>query len=417
MNLFAKYNRILLLVLLAGLLAVGTLFYQALNYTLNRKIDENLSEELMEVYDYTHVKNIAPAPPDDPNLVIEYKPAGKALKKQQSGDTTFYNPKKKITEYARYLKADVVIQGRPLHVLFLNSKAAQARQVQLIFWAIIIPVIILCGLLALLNRYLLLKLWMPFYQVLNQIKGFNIKHGNFNAVETDINEFKQLNDAVRQMTVQIEDDFKEIKLFTENASHEMMTPIAIINSKLDTLLQSKTLAENDSQALLDLYKATTRLSKINQSLLLLVKIDHNLLGEKEELNPAELIRQKIDNFQELISQRNIHVYCNFDGTTILGNKYQFDILLNNLFSNAIRHNKPGGEIHISVKNGLLNFENTGNAKALSESQIFERFYKDPQSDGVGLGLAILKQICIKQGYSLRYYFRLHMHGFELQLAH
>lgn len=417
MNLFAKYNRILLLVLFTGLLAVGILFYQALTYTLNGKIDENLSEELMEVYDYTHIKNIAPAPPEDPNLVIEYKPATKALKKQQAGDTTFYNPKKKVTEYARYLKADVVIQGRPLHVLFLNSKAAQARQVQLIFWAIIIPVIILCGLLALLNRYLLLKLWMPFYQVLNQIKGFNIKHGNFTAVKTDINEFKQLNDAVRQMTVQIEDDFKEIKLFTENASHEMMTPIAIINSKLDTLLQSRTLAENDSQALLDLYKATTRLSKINQSLLLLVKIDHNLLGEKEELNPAELISQKIDNFQELISQRNIHVYCNFDGTTISGNKYQFDILLNNLFSNAIRHNKPGGEIHISVKNGLLNFENTGNASALSESQIFERFYKDPQSDGVGLGLAILKQICIKQGYSLRYYFRLPMHGFELQLAH
>jgi len=151
-------------------------------------------------------------------------------------------------------------------------------------------------------------------------------------------------------------------------------------------------------------------------LLLLVKIDHNLLGEKEKLNPAELIRQKTDNFQELISQRNIHVHCSCDGTTVSGNKYQFDILLNNLFSNAIRHNKLGGEIRISVKNGLLNFENTGNTNALSESQIFERFYKDPQSDGVGLGLAILKQICIKQGYSLRYYFRLPMHGFELQLG-
>ncbi len=417
MNLFAKYNRILLLVLLTGLVAVGILFYQALTYTLNGKIDENLTEELMEVNDYAHVKNIAPAPPDEPNLVIEYKKANKALKQQLSGDTTFYNPKKKVNEYARYLKADVVIQGQPLHVLILNSKAEQARQVQLIFWAIIIPVIFLCGLLALLNRYLLLKLWSPFYEVLKQIKDFNVKHGNYAVIDTDISEFKQLNEAVKQMTVQIEDDFKEIKLFTENASHEMMTPIAIINSKLDTLLQSHTLAENDSQALLDLYKATTRLNKINQSLLLLVKIDHNLLGEKEELNPAELIKQKIDNFQELISQRNIQVHCDFDGTTISGNKYQFDILLNNLFSNAIRHNKPGGEIHISVKNGLLNFENTGNTNALSESQIFERFYKDPQSDGVGLGLAILKQICIKQGYSLRYYFRLPMHGFELELGH
>ncbi len=417
MNLFAKYNRILLLALVTGLLAVGILFYQALNYTLNGKIEENLHEELTEVKDYTHVKNIVPAPSEDLNLVIEYSPAKTISNKKTIGDTTFYNPRKRQTEYARYLKADVEINGKPTHVLIFNSKDAQTRRVQLIFWAIIIPVIILCGLLALLNRYLLLKLWLPFHQILNQIKGFNIKRGNYQAINTDINEFKQLNDAVRQMTVQIEDDFKEIKLFTENASHEMMTPIAIINSKLDTLLQSKTLAENDSQALLDLYKATTRLSKINQSLLLLVKIDHNLLGEKEELNPAELIKQKIDNFQELISQRNIQVHCDFDGTTISGNKYQFDILLNNLFSNAIRHNKPGGEIHISVKNGLLNFENTGNADALSESQIFERFYKDPQSDGVGLGLAILKQICIKQGYSLRYYFRLPMHGFELQLAH
>jgi signal transduction histidine kinase len=416
MNLFSKYNRILLLVLITGLVAVGTLFYQALNYTLNGKIEENLREELMEVKDYTHLRNITPAPSEDLNLVIEYAPAKIVSKKQRVGDTTFYNPRKKQIEYARFLKADVVINGKPTHVAILNSKDAQTRRVQLIFWTIIIPVVIICGLLALLNRYLLLRLWSPFYQVLTQIKGFNVKHGNYAAIETDINEFKQLNEAVRQMTMQIEDDFKEIKLFTENASHEMMTPIAIINSKLDTLLQSRTLVENDSQALLDLYKATTRLSKINQSLLLLVKIDHNLLGEKEQINPAELIRQKIDNFQELISQRNIHVHCSCDGTTVSGNKYQFDILLNNLFSNAIRHNKPGGEIRISVKNGLLNFENTGNNNALSESQIFERFYKDPQSDGVGLGLAILKQICIKQGYSLRYYFRLPMHGFELQLG-
>ncbi len=414
MNLFSKYNRVLLVVLLIGLLSVGILFYNALNYTLNSKIDENLREELMEVKDYLHVKNIFPAPPEDLDLVIEYKQAKETSAVLVSGDTTFYNPRKEQKESARYLKADLLLDNKPFHVLILNSKATQSRQMQIVFLAIIIPVVILFGLMALFNRYLLLKLWSPFYQTLKQIKSFNIKKGGYKSVKTDIHEFRQLDEALKQMTTQIQDDFKEIKLFTENASHEMMTPIAIINSKLDTLLQSGTLAENDSKALLDLYKATNRLNKINQSLLLLVKIDHDLLGEKEQLRPAELIRQKVNNFQELISQRHIQVTCNLDDTTVLSNKYQFDILLNNLFSNAIRHNRNGGEIHITLKEGELYFENTGNKNELPENQIFERFYKDPKSDGVGLGLAILKQICIKQGYSLNYYFRLPMHGFLLK---
>ncbi|MDT3400970.1 sensor histidine kinase [Mucilaginibacter terrae] len=416
MNLFTKYNRLLLAVLLVGLLSIGFLFYNALNYTLNSKIDENLREELIEAMDYQHVKNIFPAPPEDVDLVIEYKPALKVSRKQYSGDTTFYNPRKKQTEFARYLKADIIFGKSPFHVIILNSKAAQSRQVQIVFWAIIIPVVILFGLLAIFNRYLLMKLWLPFYDILNQIKSFNIMKASYKALKTNISEFQQLDEALQQMTGQIEDDFREIKLFTENASHEMMTPIAIINSKLDTLLQSGTLAENDSNALLDLYKATNRLNKINQSLLLLVKIDHELLGEKVLLKPAELIEQKKDNFKELIDERHIKITCLTDDTTILGNKYQFDILLSNLFSNAIRHNINGGEIRIELKEGELRFENTGSKGELPQGQIFERFYKDPQSDGVGLGLSILKQICIKQGFSLQYTYRPFFHCFEVKFS-
>lgn len=413
MKLFAKYNRILLLLLLAGLLAIGTSFYYTLSYFLNAKIDEGLREELMEVNDYMHVKNITPAPSDDDNLVVEYKPALRASGKRFYKDTTFYNPRKKITENARYLKTSIVINNKPVQVLILNSKSAQSREVQWIFAAIIIPVIIIFGLLALINRYLLLKLWSPFDQILKHIRALDLNHGSYKDTVTDVEEFRQLNESVKQMTRRIEGDFREVKLFTENASHEMMTPLAIINSKLDTLLQSDTLAEKDSRALRDLYKATTRLNKINQSLLLLVKIDHDLLGEQEWLDLSKLIGQKIENFQELILQRNLSLSFDTDHCRIMGNKYLIDILLNNLFSNAIRHNVEGGQISIKVSHGLLSFENTGLPTPLAEAHIFERFYKDPSSEGIGLGLAIMKQICNKQDCTLRYYFKSPMHGFDI----
>ncbi|WP_449436840.1 ATP-binding protein [Pedobacter steynii] len=99
--------------------------------------------------------------------------------------------------------------------------------------------------------------------------------------------------------------------------------------------------------------------------------------------------------------------------TIYANRSLIEIIVNNLFSNAIRHNYDGGSIQISLFEDSLIFSNTSTQTGLHPVKIFERFYKDNTSDGTGLGLAILKQVCLRQHYQLSYHYEQKQHQFKI----
>lgn len=193
----------------------------------------------------------------------------------------------------------------------------------------------------------------------------------------------------------------------------MMTPLAIINSKLDTMLQSDRLGKEESETLADLYKATSRLTKLNQSLLLLVKIDNNLINNQEDIDISALIVERLFYFQELVQNRNLSVITTLNPVTLKTNGHLMEILLNNLLSNAIRHNYERGNIEINLSTDGITIKNTGGVQPLDEDRIFERFYKDGSSEGTGLGLSILKQICSRQHYGLKYTYTKNLHCFHI----
>ena len=413
MKLFSQYNRILLLVGSVGLLAIGFLFYKTLSYYLNKQIDNYLLEELLEVQDYDHAMNIHPAPILFKDLVIESKKISKVREGKVFGDTIFFNPKKQISESARYLKTDVNLKDGPYNVLIITSKVENQNQVRTIFLIIIIPVLFLLLLLLIINRILMRRIWDPFRQLLDNINSFNLnKKRPYEAISTPIEEFQELNKAILSISMKVRSDFQEIKLFTENASHEMMTPLAVINAKLDTLLQSNTLRKEESEILIDLYRATSRLTKLNQSLLLLVKIDNDMMGERESVDFRDLIEESIVYFKELIQKRKLSVVKNLHSVTLYGNRQLFEIMINNLFSNAIRHNYEVGRIDITLNMENLTFKNTGDQTELNSSA-FDRFYKGETSDGTGLGLSILKQISAKHGFKISYEYEDGEHCFKV----
>lgn len=82
-------------------------------------------------------------------------------------------------------------------------------------------------------------------------------------------------------------------------------------------------------------------------------------------------------------------------------RYLADILLNNLFSNAVRHNVSGGHMHIKLNQHCLIMSNSGQPGHL-QNKIFDRFSKSVESEGMGLGLAITKQICNLYGFRIDY---------------
>jgi signal transduction histidine kinase len=92
-----------------------------------------------------------------------------------------------------------------------------------------------------------------------------------------------------------------------------------------------------------------------------------------------------------------------------------DILLNNLFSNAIKYNLPGGNIAITADENTLSFTNTGAAAALDESRLFRRFSKQGSAkEGIGLGLAIIRQVAEVSGFGIHYHYQDQQHHFVLQ---
>lgn len=417
MKLFTRYNRILMIISLFGLLLIGFLFYQMLAYYLDQQIDHDLVEEIMEVKEYSEKGNFY-QPHEFEDLIVQYKKIAKAYPSSSYADTVFYNPVKHRTESARYLKTELELIGQPYQILVIASKFERQEQIRNICLIILIPVMLLFALVLMVNRILLKKIWTPFEQLLKNITAFNINHDQpYEPVDMPVEEFRQLNSVLVELSGKVKSDYNEIKLFTENASHEMMTPLAVINSKLDNMLQSNVLGKEDGETLVELYKATSRLTKLNQSLLLLVKIDNNLLQDNEQINLKLLIEEKAVYFQELISERHITLDMVLAEITTSASRQLLEILINNLFSNVIRHNYDGGKIEISLDAEKIVFANTGHNPALDPDKIFDRFYKDHASEGTGLGLAILKQICNRQQYLLDYFYRQDLHTFTIVFNH
>ena len=99
----------------------------------------------------------------------------------------------------------------------------------------------------------------------------------------------------------------------------------------------------------------------------------------------------------------VHEIYDNTGLSVKANRTLFESLVNNLAANAVRHNRPGGEISVSVSGRQFTISNTSDGQELDKSQIFNRFYRPSEnSPGNGLGLAIVKAICEYHGWSVDY---------------
>src|SRR5258705_13830404 len=126
------------------------------------------------------------------------------------------------------------------------------------------------------DRFLVKKLWEPFQESLSSIKSFDLNAPS--AIKTKksaIHEFNELNQSISMMTEKVVKDYLSLKHFTDHASHEMQTPLAVVNSKLDILIQDPALSEKNLQDLQVIYDAVDKMSKLSQSLLLLARIENN----------------------------------------------------------------------------------------------------------------------------------------------
>jgi signal transduction histidine kinase len=279
---------------------------------------------------------------------------------------------------------------------------------------ILLLFVILCSVL--LNRIILGKIWSPFYDTINKLKGIKISKGDrLRLSDTNIDEFHFLNSTLEQTINLAEQEYRILKEFTENASHEMQTPLAIVRSKLDLVIQQEGLSEVQAQAIKSAYSGITRLDKLNRSLLLLAKIENRQFQDVTMLNLKTKVQEKLEQLQEIMQESFVEVTSELKDAMISCNEMLLEILLNNLISNAVRHNVKQGKINILLRPGMLKISNTGRMAGLDKERIFRRFYKDEQhSMQHGLGLAIIKQIAEQSGIRVSYDWADNQHVFTLE---
>ncbi|MGN7989614.1 sensor histidine kinase [Pedobacter sp. 22226] len=417
MKLSSRYNRVNIITSIIVLIITGIIYYLVIHLILTNKLDKDLAVEENEIRQYTHTYKKLPLPATYLDQQVSYSnPEGDTTDIREFSYTTYLNPKEKEQEPGRSLVTTVNLNGKTVIVTITKSRVESEDLVRIILMITLGITVLLLVSLLLINRFVLNRLWKPFYAVLNRMKAFEVtRMDNIKEEPTRIDEFNELNKSVNAMAEKVKQDYKELKSFTDNASHEMMTPLAIINSKLDSLLQTESFTEQQGTLLEDIYQATGRLSRLHQSLLLLAKIENNLISDVQEVDLKEMIEAKIRQFHELFERDGLIVEVKLLERKLTMSRYLADILLNNLISNAVRHNINGGKILLELTAQKLVVCNTGK-KLNIQNRMFDRFSKSTESEGMGLGLAISKQICNLYGFGIAYKQDDHLHFFTIYLG-
>jgi len=413
MKLITRYNRSLLPAFILLFASAGLASYFFTRKVLQDEVDETLNRTHTRIITFINTNQALPAVKTFDDLKVNAEKTVIPLQKPVLESSKVYIPEQSENHLARKLIFTIWLKNELYKITVstpLEGTKTMTKTIVFIF-SFTIFFIFIC--VALTGRAVLIKLWQPFYDSLQQVRNYSINEGRpLQLPHTEIEEFRVMNDNFKMAADNAAKEYRVLKEFTENASHEIQTPLAIIRSKLDLLVQHESLSENQSELFEEAYGALTKLSKLNQSLLLLAKIENNQFDNKTTIDLSEKIGNKIIQFQELWHSNHIEYRADINPADIPADPELIEILLNNVLSNATRHNVPDGAIDIMLTQKQLLVTNTGLAEALENDKLFTRFYKaSVNNEHNGLGLSIIKQICEVTGITPVYSYREGYHTF------
>lgn len=388
---------------------------------INEEVDESLALHADQFV--RHIKNYEYLDDLDLDLKIwdqlsydiALEPSGGELTDKQYKTVSMYNSLEQEMHPFRALSLSVVIKGKPCLLTVYHSLVDNDELITALLIVQAVLIVLLVGGLLLLNRSLSKRLWKPFYSMLEQLKAYELdKNETITAQKTNIIEFDDFNKAISHLTKRNREVFLQQKEFIENASHELQTPISIFQSKLDNLMQKPELSESEAETLLELEQTAKRMARLNKNLLLLSKIDNDQFNEAEEIDLSKLTERLMSNLKPTADVDGISIQTSLPPLSIKANSTLTEVLLTNLFHNAIRHTTPNGKVVVEIVDRKLIVSNTGNPLKMNPEKMFERFSKEGKSENnSGLGLAIVKKICDSCSFKLDYRFQSGIHTFSV----
>lgn len=249
------------------------------------------------------------------------------------------------------------------------------------------------------------RILQPFYTIIEQLSHYRIdRRAAITFPASDVDEFSLLSQSITEMTQQAAYRYGQQQQFTDTTSHELQTPLSIVSTDLDLLQQSTGLTEADSQRIHRAQKTIKRLSSMNQSLLLLTKIDNHQFVQVEPVDIGRLIDGLIDTFSEYAASKHMRFERSDQHKHIVTiNRQLGHILVSNLIQNAIRHGRSGSAIVITSNAHTYAISNQAEPLPFASEKLFRRFVRNPAlAQSTGLGLAIVKEIADQSGLGIDY---------------
>lgn len=413
-RLLTKSTRYLLIYSVLVLLVAAPALFLITNSLYLEETDETLrlhKTEFAEDYPHFTAADIQPWNAYNRNVkILPYT----GLTKDTVFTKVYFDKAEDELEPYRELNGPIVIAGRPYTYQERNNLIEQRDLVMGVAFLFVVVILLMLGGVLLINRISSKRLWRPFYSTLDEMEQIELDKSHrarFGA--TGIVEFDRLNNSVNLLVEKNSVIYAAQKEFVENAAHELQTPLALFQGKVDRLLQTP-LSEEQSMLLEALNTDLGRLNRLNKNLLLLSKIEQGNYPQ-EDIRPADILDRNTAFFREQAEAKRITLTLSREeGPSIRANAALTEIMLNNLFFNAIRHNLPDGSIAIAVSGRSIVFRNTGMAQPLDPERMFNRFSKaDSSGQGTGLGLAIVKRITELHGWTVAYAFDGNFHVFTV----
>jgi signal transduction histidine kinase len=300
-----------------------------------------------------------------------------------------------------------VSYGNKYHLININQPTMISND---LFYAIVSSLLLLLVLFILFTyviEHLLKKnIWQPLNYNLQKLHEYDLKANTILELRNpNIKEFDEINEVILRMVDKINKDYENSRLFTEDASHEMQTPLSIIKSKLDLLVQNSQLMrdQENERSIKAISRAVSRLSKLNKSLLLITKINNDQYEKREDIHLDELLKLYLTDLEELFEAKNLTLTADIQPCLLHIDSALANILVSNLLSNSVRHNLANGRINIYLDSSRLQISNTCNSELKGSADLFNRMtFHNRSENSLGLGLNIVKSICDKNEFKIEY---------------
>jgi len=407
MKLLTRTTYYFLLYSMIAMIAAGFVFYYSIRSLVYNQIDDSLITEKTIIQDQLEETDTIPDFAASFGHLIEVKLLGKPVSYSQTiKDTVLYDSKSQVYLPFRHISVSGSTHRHTSYSIniyqILDENQELLDRIGIGMFLLFLTLL----LLSLLVNYLISKnIFKPFFRAVNEAAAFNVlSDRRVELTDTNIDEFRQLNMVIDQMTRKMRSDYINLKEYNENFSHEIQTPIAVIRSKLDVMMQNENLDREAINAITSINEATSRLLKLNQGLLFISRIENLQFEDTIELSLKNRIEKCIDNYEEILKLKEISIELDISDPGIVRmNEILADVLISNLISNAVRYNIDGGFIKCLLDNRNITIINSGYPLDINPELLFDRFRKNAgNTQSVGLGLSIVKKITDHFGMKISY---------------